>query len=106
MRRYQRLWRRKARMRCLGVRLDDRREIRAGIGEQVFDTALREQRQIGLRDALGLEFLPRHPALLLFRLSLAEHSAEGCGKKPDRRLRDATRIQRGTERLVYRWRER
>src|SRR5438045_5881845 len=60
MRRYQRLWRRKARMRCLGVRLDDRREIRAGIGEQVFDAALREQRQIGLRDAPGLEFLPAH----------------------------------------------
>src|SRR5947209_3333185 len=56
----QRLWRRKAGMRCLGIGLDNRREIRAGIGEQVFDAALREQGEVSLRDALGLQFLTRH----------------------------------------------
>jgi len=47
-------------MRRLGVGLDDRREIGAGIGEQVFDAALGQERQIRLRDAVDRQFLARH----------------------------------------------
>jgi len=54
-------------MRRFGVGLDDRREIGPGIGEEVFDAALGEERQISLRNALGLEFLPAHAILRLAR---------------------------------------
>jgi hypothetical protein len=64
VRREQRLRRRLPAMRRLGVGLDDRREIGAGVGEQIFDAALCEQREIGLRYAVDLEFLARHGPLL------------------------------------------
>ena len=36
----------------LGEGLDDRREISARIGEEIFDAALGEEREIGLGDAV------------------------------------------------------
>ncbi len=62
VRRNQRLRRRQAAMRRLGVGLDDRRKIGPGIGEEVFDAALGEERQIRLGDAVDIEFLARHAA--------------------------------------------
>ncbi len=64
MRRDQRLRRRQPAMRRLGIGLDDRCEIGAGIGEQVFDAALGQQREIGLGHAVDVQFLARHAALL------------------------------------------
>ena len=63
MRRKERLRRRQPAMRGLGVRFDDRREIGAGIGEEVFDAAFGEERQIGFRHAVDLEFLAAHTIL-------------------------------------------
>jgi len=56
----QRLWRRQPGMRRAGVSFDDRREIGAGIGEEIFDPALRQERQIRLGDAFGRDVLASH----------------------------------------------
>ena len=38
-----------------------RREVGAGIGEQIFDPALGQEGQISLGDAVDRQFLARHP---------------------------------------------
>ena len=74
VRRDQRLRHGHAGMRRLRVGLDDRREIGAGIGEQVLDAAIGEQREIGLRDALDRHLLAGHG----FRLS--DRRAARCNR--------------------------
>ncbi len=41
-------------------RLDERREIGPGIGEQILDPAFGEEREIGFRDIVDREFFPSH----------------------------------------------
>jgi hypothetical protein len=46
--------------RRLRERLDERRKIGPGIGEQIFDPALGEEREIGFRHIVDRQFLASH----------------------------------------------
>jgi hypothetical protein len=87
VRREERLRRRQPGVRRLGVGLDDRGEIGAGIGEQIFDAAVGEQRQIRLGDAGDLQFFPAH-AIALFRCHCDERSDEAISSRRAPAARD------------------
>lgn len=55
----------------LGKSLNDRREIRSRIGEEVFDAALGQERQISLRHTLNTNRLRSHFQFLRITLSPA-----------------------------------
>ena len=60
MRREDRLRHRRAGPRRFSERLDQRREIGAGIGEQIFDAALGKQREIGFRHTVDRQLFASH----------------------------------------------
>jgi hypothetical protein len=73
MRRDQRLRRRQPGVRRLGISLDDRREIGAGISEQIFDAALREEPDTPPRRCRpSIPCAPCHAPAIRYR---SEHSA-------------------------------
>ena len=60
MRRDDRLRHRGPGPRRFGEGLDQRREIGAGIGEQIFDAALGKQREIGLGHTVDRQLFASH----------------------------------------------
>ena len=63
VRRGDRRWRRRTRYRCFGIAFNDRREIRAGVGEQILDTTIAENGEIGFGCAGGDACLRLHGEL-------------------------------------------
>ncbi len=83
---------RRAQRLRLGQRLDHRREIGAGVGEQIVDAAIGQQREIGVGDGDVLQGFGRHGVLPVRlrtggRPSLLPHGAAG-NRCPHRGPRD------------------